>query len=518
MLARAASRAASAASRATAPACASAWCALRGYVVGSSDDDGAAADRGGSSDETSAAVDGSAPLTSAPSGSAPSTASPPSAGPAADDRAPPDPSSSASAEPPAVVTVESTEHGEADEDAAAADAAFAAAAAAAAADPGPRWYGGVEPHAPPARPREREGATFSLAARAASVAELASSDVGRFWTLPEAAGGELDASSADSASASASVLPDDLIPAGLLAEFEASGTRRVMFRAAHLDLIDAAVRERKPTATLLAGDRGAGKSVSLFALASAARATPGFLLAYVPSARALTIDSSYQKDQASGKWDTPEHARLFLRWVKLGNDDATLAAAASSAPEASSVLAAVDAGLDAFEKEPKRTVEAALAVIEDLKTAAGAGTPVLFVVDEYAALHGPTDMHEVLGARKRGNIRAGETRLCAALRDAGGITAAGAGYVAATSGTIQLSPKLDAAMGTAEAPGSEALVRVEAERMRTGEIVAMVRHYDHARGGLDAVDASVDHEQLALRLRVLTQGNGKEMREMCGVL
>jgi hypothetical protein len=54
--------------------------------------------------------------------------------------------------------------------------------------------------------------------------------------------------------------------------------------------------------------------------------------------------------------------------------------------------------------------------------------------------------------------------------------------------------------------------------MRTGEIVAMVRHYDHARGGLDAVDASVDHEQLALRLRVLTQGNGKEMREMCGVL
>ena len=291
-----------------------------------------------------------------------------------------------------------------------------------------------------------------------------------------------------------------------------------MFRAAHLDLIDAAVRERKPTATLLAGDRGAGKSVSLFALASAARATPGFLLAYVPSARALTIDSSYQKDQASGKWDTPEHARLFLRWVKLGNDDATLAAAASSAPEASSVLAAVDAGLDAFEKEPKRTVEAALAVIEDLKTAAGAGTPVLFVVDEYAALHGPTDMHEVLGARKRGNIRAGETRLCAALRDAGGITAAGAGYVAATSGTIQLSPKLDAAMGTAEAPGSEALVRVEAERMRTGEIVAMVRHYDHARGGLDAVDASVDHEQLALRLRVLTQGNGKEMREMCGVL
>ena len=95
--------------------------------------------------------------------------------------------------------------------------------------------------------------------------------------------------------------------------------------------------------------------------------------------------------------------------------------------------------------------------------------------------------------------------------------AAGCAYVAATSGTIQLSPKLGA-LTTAEAPGSEALERVEVKRMNTKEIFSMVRHYAHAKGSLEAVHESVDHEQLAMRIRVLTQGNGKEMREMMSVL
>jgi hypothetical protein len=62
------------------------------------------------------------------------------------------------------------------------------------------------------------------------------------------------------------------------------------------------------------------------------------------------------------------------------------------------------------------------------------------------------------------------------------------------------------------------LVRFAVPRFTAREIVCLVRHYDHARRGLDAVDASVDHEQLALRLKVLTQGNAKEMREMMEAL
>ena len=107
------------------------------------------------------------------------------------------------------------------------------------------------------------------------------------------------------------------------------------------------------------------------------------------------------------------------------------------------------------------------------------------------------------------------------LRDAAAATAAGATFVGATSGTISLSPKLSAALGgepNAFAPETAALVRKEVPRFNSREIVCLVRHYDHARRGLDAVDASVDHEQLALRLKVLSQGNAKEMREMMEAL
>jgi hypothetical protein len=129
-------------------------------------------------------------------------------------------------------------------------------------------------------------------------------------------------------------------------------------------------------------------------------------------------------------------------------------------------------------------------------------------------------MHEVLGARKRGVIQAGDTRVGAALRDAAAATAAGATFLGATSGTISLSAKLSAALGddAREAPASAGLRRLEVPRFNPREIVCLVRHYDHAKRGLDAVDKSVDHEQLALRLKVLTQGNAKEMREMIEAL
>ena len=39
-----------------------------------------------------------------------------------------------------------------------------------------------------------------------------------------------------------------------------------------------------------------------------------------------------------------------------------------------------------------------------------------------------------------------------------------------------------------------------------------------SEGGLGAVHRSVDPHQLAMRLKVLTQGNGKEMREMVMLL
>ena len=362
--------------------------------------------------------------------------------------------------------------------------------------------GGVEPHRPAATGRESEGATFSLATRSGDdVLSFDTKDVDRFWEL--------------SSTTEARLLPEGA-PAGLAAEFAASGTRRVLFRACDLET---RALLKQGSSLLLDGRRGCGKSVALANVVAWARAA-GYFVVYVPSAKALTLDSSYQKDEASGKWDTPEHAARLLRWMLAGNE----AAMAEMPVEGGASLAALAAeAAHSLEKggDPKAVTEAALAALGAVRDAARGGKKVMFAIDEYNALFGPTDMHEVLGARKRAVIQAGDTRVGLALRDAAAATAAGATFVGATSGTISLSPKLSAALGgepNAFAPETAALVRKEVPRFNSREIVCLVRHYDHARRGLDAVDASVDHEQLALRLKVLTQGNAKEMREMMEAL
>ena len=404
--------------------------------------------------------------------------------------------------PPGSVTAEAGEDDELDDrdddrdEGASDDAAFG-------------WTGGVEPHRPAATGRENEGTTFSLATRSGDdVLSFDAKDVDRFWEL--------------SVETEARLMPEGA-PAGLAAEFAASGTRRVLFRAC-----DLRIREllKKPgTSLLLDGRGGCGKSASLANVVAWARAA-GYFVVYVPSAKALTLDSSYQKDEKSGKWDTPEHAARLLRWMLAGNEAAmremrVKAPNGVSKKTSESLAALASEAVQSMEKggDPKAVTEAALAALGAIRDAARDGTKVLFAVDEYNALFGPTDMHEVLGARKRGVIQAGDTRLGAALRDAAAATAAGATFVGATSGTISLSSRLSARLGDAASfPETAGLARFDHPRFTAREIVCLVRHYDHARRGLDAVDASVDHEQLALRLKVLTQGNAKEMREMMEAL
>ena len=44
-----------------------------------------------------------------------------------------------------------------------------------------------------------------------------------------------------------------------------------------------------------------------------------WIVLYIPSSRMLTINSSYQKHEESGMWDTPEHALLILELALKGN-------------------------------------------------------------------------------------------------------------------------------------------------------------------------------------------------------
>ena len=141
-----------------------------------------------------------------------------------------------------------------------------------------------------------------------------------------------------------------------------------------------------------------------------ARAT-GYLVLYVPSGKAMCTFSNYSKDEASGLWNTPDHAALLIKWLQEGS--ASALEALGMTQTARDATRGPGRGADAGRSTPR------LAIVEAFKSAArDQGKKVLFAVDEYNALFGPSDMHEVLGPRKRGNIPAGSTRVNAALRDA----------------------------------------------------------------------------------------------------
>jgi|AntAceMinimDraft_1070359.scaffolds.fasta_scaffold16701_1 hypothetical protein len=297
-----------------------------------------------------------------------------------------------------------------------------------------------------------------------------------------------------------------------------------MFRQVDLE-VRAAVLARQ--SLILSGGRGSGKSCSLVNLAAWARAA-GYFVVYVPSGRAFTQESSYFKDQASGLWDTPEHAQLFLQLAMKGNAEFF---ANTRATDGKSLLDLVKEAEEELESgvEPNTMVDVALTVIAEIKKyASGEGNndggdredrqQVLFVVDEYNALHGPTDMHFALTAKKRGNIAAGSTRLNAALRDTVSLTAAGCTYVGATSASIQLSPKLDATLGTPDAPSSEALKPMTHHRLNKDEVLSMVMNYEWTMQGMGCAHPSVNPFVMANRIKTITQGNGKEMREVLGRL
>lgn len=484
MLARAASRTASAVARIAPPVATAAWTSLRG-VSSQSHDENAAADEARTEAEATD-EDGAESVD------------------AADDSE--DDSEDASDDvevPVGAVTAEAGEDDALDDQP---DDREGTSGEAGESSGAVKWNGGVEPHRPAER-REKEGTTFSLASKSDDIGSFDAKDVDRFWNLSE----DLQ-----------SKWFKEGLPAGVVAEFEASGTRRVLFRKTDLEVREA-VKQGK--SLMLDGRRGGGKSVALVNLIAWAR-SEDYVVVYVPSAKSLTLDSSYTKDDKTGMWDTPEHAGILLRWIVKGNE--TQLGEMKNSDGRTLLLIAKEA-VETLEKggDGKLVVEAALTVLTGIQNSAKIGKKVLFAIDEYNALFGPTDMHEVLGARKRGVIQAGDTRLGSFLRDASTATESGVTYVGVVSGTVSLSAKLTARLGVGVGDGdndadvfpeTSALTKKEVPRFTPREITCLVRHYDHARSGLDAVDTTVDHEQLALRLKVLTQGNAKEMREMMEAL
>ena len=184
-------------------------------------------------------------------------------------------------------------------------------------------------------------------------------------------------------------------------EFAASNTRRLLFRRCDLDHRVAVAAGKS---ILLDGGVGADEILDRRARAHRRVGSIGGIRRRVRSSgRALTVDSSYRRMKRRARGDTPEHARAVLEWLRAGCGDALaeLPLGIRVRDRGDDARGDDEVGLAAFEKDPTRTVRAALEVIEVLRAASRDGKKkVLFAaVDEYNAMFGPTDMHEVLGAR-----------------------------------------------------------------------------------------------------------------------
>jgi hypothetical protein len=240
---------------------------------------------------------------------------------------------------------------------------------------------------------------------------------------------------------------------GLQAEFEATGGPHLMWRGATQQL--ATLLDPTPTTTtkttsgarvLVRGPGGSGKSVALAALAERARAR-GEVVVYVPDAAALVSGGFFYKRPEDGTFDTIISAQHILKSVVDAHRGQL--AALPAAGGGGTLLEVAEKGLatdddvsrgaavggrfpvcfvqhesrltcDPLQTIPitsplstaqaRLAVESCLQLVAGLAAAADAGAPVLFAIDNYSALFGPTDYGvSVVGAAagRKGPANAG---------------------------------------------------------------------------------------------------------------
>lgn len=188
---------------------------------------------------------------------------------------------------------------------------------------------------------------------------------------------------------------------GAMQEFDLSGKHMCIMRPSMQEVLET-VMESEPGAVLdmvVDGWKGSGKSMTLYALASAAREA-GWIVMYVPSASLLVRGGIYKKkEEEEQEWYTPVAAHHMLKAVmdmhsseleKLPSLDAkgSLAQQCKRAIETD----------DYFEK-----VDGAVALLQGLLHGDGVnGLRTLVIVDEYNYLYSRTEYHEVRFSR--GNL------------------------------------------------------------------------------------------------------------------
>lgn len=288
---------------------------------------------------------------------------------------------------------------------------------------------------------------------------------------------------------------------GAVHEFQSTGKHMCMYRDSLDDVLQSVLQSKKGERmdVVLDGWTGSGKSVALYALTVAARAS-GWVVLYVPSASLLVRGGVFKKKSEDDTvFYTPVAARHVLRGVYGAHKDALGSLPALDGR--GSLGDVCSRGLDS--RDPFETVDAATSVLEGLLEADGEkGVRTLAVVDDYNYLYHSTEYHETVHRFHRRRIEPQELKLAGAFRlldqqeRKKGIVAAAATY----GGPI--SPDVDIPLTAS----TTSIVRIP--RFSLDEVTNMVSMYTDTAGESEPLPAGA----VLKRALALTNGNGKELR------
>lgn len=290
---------------------------------------------------------------------------------------------------------------------------------------------------------------------------------------------------------------------GAMKEFASTGRHMCMYRPCLDNLLQSVLHsqggERRDI--FLDGWTGSGKSMSLYSLASAARAS-GWIVMYVPSAALLVRGGVFKKkddDSHDPFWYTPVAAQAIMKGLQESHK--TSLESMPSLDQSKSLGEECTFGLET--KDDFAKVDSAIRVMQGLLQADGQNNiRTLVILDDYNYLYHRTEYHETMHRFYRRRINPEELKLAAAFRLLE--TSRDAGTVAAAcSYNISLPPNIQIPLAC---PETSTVIRVPRFSMQEASTMCSMLTAQKKIPSLPP-DASLK------RAVALTNGNAKEMRE-----
>jgi hypothetical protein len=342
------------------------------------------------------------------------------------------------------------------------------------------------------------------------------------------------------------------------AEFESSGKRVVLHRPVIADVLrkalsNAAGEAQRHHKIYIAGWTGAGKSMALYTLAATARAA-GKVVMYIPAASLLTQGGRfYRRENAAENgeeetvdhihssstptvWDTPEAARHILTAVMNAHADqlATMPISTNSSATTffenkkfKSLAEVATAGLASA--DPSEIVEAAISVKDGILSNSNG----MVVVDEYNALYSHTGYHEPMHQFYRRPLAVDELRLAKSFRileedgesGSGSSSYKGVAVVAPSyGGSISPALRVLPNHSISNSPKDSGDSAPKKKKKTTTDVIRVPRFDLNEVGSFAAMSVgtgglvSMPSDVELRRALALTNGNGKELREMSTTL